>query len=129
MRTLVLLPILALAACAPMADRDQGAVTASTAGQCFESGQIINFNVKGSREAYVQSQRNYVFGLTTSADCFSPGVGGLTLAPHNSSGPRMCPGQQVRVRILEGSPVSQTCIATLSGPITDSSVSGLTGRR
>ena len=128
MRTLILLPILALAACAPVGG-DHGGSTTSTAGLCFESDELINFNVKSPQQAFVQSQRNYVFGLQASADCFRTATGGLTLAPHNSVGPRMCPGQQVRVKVLDGSPAPQTCIATLSGPITDSAVSGLTGRR
>ncbi len=127
MRTLILLPILALAACAPV--EGGGSVGASAdATQCFDSSQVANFRVENRQQAYIRSQRGHVFRLDTPPNCFDPATSNFSLEPDSGASARMCPGQRVRVNIIDGAVGPRTCIATMTGPITDSSISGLPGR-
>ena len=127
MRKLCILLALLGAGCAPVG----GAETArASADACFVSSQVTNFRVASGQQTYVRTQRGYAFRLNTPPNCFDAGTASISIEPNGGAGPRMCPGEQVRVRITDMSGgVPKTCISTLSEPITDSSVSGFPGRR
>ena len=117
-----------LAACAPV--EGGGVSTAADAGLCFEAAQVSNFRTENDRQVYIRSQRGDVFRLdTTAPNCFDAATRSLAIEPYGGSRARMCPGDQVRVRVIDGSPTPKTCIARLSERITVSDASGLPGRR
>lgn len=126
MRKLLFLLALASAGCAPV----NGAETVQVSEDaCFRASQVTSFRIASGQQAYIRTQRGHVFRLDTPANCFDAGTATLAIEPNGGAGPRMCPGTQVRVRIIDSSgSMPKTCIAPLSSPITDSSVSGLPGR-
>jgi len=126
MRKLLFLLALVSTGCAPVNGAET--VHAST-DACFVASQVTNFRVAGGQQAYIRTQRGHVFRLDTPPNCFDAGTATLAIEPNGGAGSRMCPGEQVRVRVMDSSGgVPKTCIAPLTGPITDSSVSGLPGR-
>ena len=116
------------AACAPVEGGESSA--RSDPGLCFEAAQVSNFRTENDRQAYIRSQRGDVFRLdTTAPNCFDAATRSLAIEPYGGSRVRMCPGDEVKVTVLDGSMAPKTCIARLSERITDSGASGLPGRR
>lgn len=119
--------VLVAAACAPV---NPGGVTTSTAASpCFETSQVANFRIENHQQVYIRSQRGNVFRLDGSPNCFDIGASSVSVEPYGGASLRMCPGNQVRVRVVDEALPPRTCIATVSDPITDSAVSGFPARR
>lgn len=129
MKNLALLSLVTVGvvACAPIEGGGSAGPSADVT-QCFDSTQVVNFRVENRQQAYIRSQRGHVFRLDTPPNCFDPATSSISLEPDSGASPRMCPGQRVRVNVIDGAVGPRTCIATMTGPITDSSVSGLPGR-
>lgn len=120
---------LALAGCAaPGADGD-GRTSALTTGQCFRGDDVNNFNVEDGKTVYVSTRQGYVFRLDAGGDCFSVGMESVAVAPFQGADPRICVGDQAQVRVGEFRAPATPCLARVSGPIRDSSVSGLRSRQ
>ena len=119
---------LTLAACAPMAGGGSSADLAAAPGQCVRASQIHAFSTPGDA-AYVRSNQGYVYRLAGPESCFGPGVVSLSIEPAGGVSERVCVGEEARVRVARTDSFPITCIARVEGPITDSSVSELPGRR
>jgi len=125
--------VLALSGCAA-ADgstgvADSGALSSIGTGQCFEGDAVNNFNVRDRRTLYVSTRQNYVFRLDADADCFPLGTTGVSVTPFNSRTPRVCVGGQAAVSASQVNDQPDRCIVRVSGPILDSSISGLRSRQ
>lgn len=129
-KKLIALAVLALSGCAASGSDDGARPLSSVgSGQCFDGAAVNNFNVRDRRTLYVSTRQGYVYKLETPADCFSQGTTGVTVAPFTSPGPRVCVGGQASITSpgFKGG-VAERCIASVSGPITDSQESGLRSR-
>ncbi|MFN3931422.1 MAG: hypothetical protein ACK4JY_06700 [Brevundimonas sp.] len=117
--------VAALSACAPVDDLH---TSADAAARCFTGADVDNFRVDGDRRIYIHSRRGDVYRLDAAApNCFSGSTATIAVEPWGGSSPNICPGDQARVRATDRSAIPLTCVARVSGPITDSSVSGLPG--
>jgi hypothetical protein len=118
--------ILALAACAPVGEAPAHA-SADDPTRCFTSADVDNFRVAGESQIYVHSRRGGAFRLDGAPNCFTASTTSISVEPYGGSSARMCPGDEVRVRVTNGSSIPLTCVARVTGPITDSAVSGFPG--
>lgn len=127
--SIALVAAAAVAGCAADggADGTRG-TSALTTGQCFRGNDVNNFNVRDKQTLYVSTRQGYVFRVDSSAECFSTGMENVSLAPFTGADPRICIGDQAKVAAGQFRAPAQTCIARVSGPITDSRESGLRGR-
>ena len=124
----VLLAVMAASgACAPI-DQPMTTGQSSAAEACFTGDQVENFRVADSSTLYVRSRQGNVYRLDAPSSCFGPGTTTIGVTPYVSVNPRICVGDQARVQVGTSSAVPLTCIARVSGPVTDSSVSGLPSR-
>jgi len=124
--------MLALTACAAadgLVNTGGGSGSSIGAGQCFEGGAVTNFNVQDRQTLYVSSRQNYVFRLDTAPNCFSAGTDSVVITPFGGASSRICTGGQARVSVKQDGAPPLTCIAQVSGPIRDSAISGLPGRK
>ena len=127
--SMVLAGAVALAGCAASgADGDVRTSTLTT-GQCFRGDDINNFNTENRSTVYVSTRQGYVYRLDAAGDCFSQGMESVAVAPHLGADPRICIGDQAQVSVGEFRAPSTPCLARVSGPIRDSSVSGLRSRQ
>ena len=126
--TAILLAIAgASGACAPV--NQPVAAGQSTAAQaCFTGDQVENFRVADSGAVYVRSRQGNVYRLDVPSSCFDAGTTTISVTPDVSVSRRICAGDQARVQVGRSSANPLTCIARVSGPVTDSSVSGLPSR-
>ncbi|MDY6923283.1 MAG: hypothetical protein SWI22_04905 [Pseudomonadota bacterium] len=115
-----------LAACAP-SDVAPVHASADTGGRCFTAADVDNFRVAGGSQIYVHSRRGGAFRLDASPNCFSSSTATIAVEPFGGGSSRICPGDEARVRATNGSSIPLTCVARVSGPITDSAISGLPG--
>jgi len=121
---------LALSGCAASNGGDgQAGISAVGSGQCFDGDAVNNFNVGDRRTLFVSTRQNYVFQLDAAADCFALGTSSVVVAPFNSPGPRVCVGGQASVSAGQVNSVPVRCIVRVTGPVRDSSVSGLRSRQ
>lgn len=118
--------ILALAACAPVGEAPVYA-SADDPTRCFTSADVDNFRVAGASQIYVHSRRGGAFRLDAAPDCFGAATATVAVEPRVDPSLSMCSGDEVRVRVTDRSAIQRTCIARVTGPITDSAVSGLPG--
>lgn len=102
--------------------------SAPIGSRCFRGGDVDNFNVRDRPTAYVSTRQGYVFRLDAPADCFAPGTETLVLTPFAGSDPRVCVGEQARVAAGRSRALPVLCVVHVSGPVTDSRVSGLWSR-
>ena len=115
----------AAAGCAPV---ERGArVESETARACFTSADVDNFRIASSQQVYVHSRLGGAFRLDTPPNCFDAASRALVVEPYVSVSERICSGDQARVRVLDASAAPKTCRPQVTGPITDSTVSGLPG--
>jgi hypothetical protein len=128
-KRLIILAALALSGCAASGSDGGRALSSVGSGQCFDGAAVNNFNVKDRRTLYVSSRQGYVYKLEAPADCFSQGTTGVTVSAFATPGPRICVGGQASVTSagFRGG-VADRCVASVSGPITDSQESGLRSR-
>lgn len=126
--TIVLAAATALSGCAAADNGDGGARQSNlTTGQCFRGEDVNNFNIADRQTAYVSTRQGYVFRLT--ADCFEPGTESLSVSPFRGADPRICIGDEADVRVGQFRAPPMPCVARVSGPVTDSSISGLRARQ
>lgn len=118
--------ILALAACAPVGEAPAYA-SSDDPTRCFTSADVDNFRVASASQIYVHSRRGGAFRLDSAPNCFSASTATIAVEPRVDPSLSMCSGDEVRVRVTEQSAIQRTCIARVTGPITDSAVSGLPG--
>ena len=128
--SMVLAGAVALSACAA-APGGEGSTRSSdlTTGQCFRGDDVNNFNVADRKTVYVSTRQGYVFRLDATGDCFSVGMENIAVAPFQGADPRICVGDQAQVSVGEYRAPSTPCLARVSGPIRDSSISGLRSRQ
>ncbi len=91
---------------------------------CVRTGPVINVNRVDDRTVYVATERGYVFRVDMPSGCPATGVIGAF-----SSNVETCNGSQVRVGA--GTMTSRpmlVCVAQITGPYTDSRVTGLWSR-
>lgn len=105
-----------------------GATSELTTGQAFRGSDVDNFNIRDPRTLYVSSRQGFVFRLDTPEDCYRIGTEAVSVAPLRGADPRARIGDQVVVTILRTRDLPVSCVATVSGPITDSRISGLRSR-
>ena len=99
-------------------------------GQCFRGDDVNNFNVKDRHTLYVSTNRGRVYRLVTAAECFRTGSIGVSVSRFRRGDPGICLGDEAVVRVMRwrgGTAIP--CLAQVSGPVTDSSVSGLRARQ
>ncbi|MBU1384534.1 MAG: hypothetical protein KKG14_02330 [Alphaproteobacteria bacterium] len=128
--SMVLAGAVALSACAaaPGADGPAGSSTLTT-GQCFRGNDVNNFNTVDRKTVYVSTRQGYVYRLDATGDCFSVGMESVAVAPFQGADPRICIGDQAQVSVGEFRAPATPCLARVSGPIRDSSISGLRSRQ
>jgi len=128
--SMVLAGAVALSACAAAPGGD-GPTRSSdlTTGQCFRGDDVNNFNTVDRKTVYVSTRQGYVYRLDAGGDCFSVGMENIAVAPFLGADPRICIGDQAQVSVGEYRAPSTPCLARVSGPIRDSSVSGLRSRQ
>jgi hypothetical protein len=128
-KTAIVFAAAAAALCGCAAQNGEGAVrqSALTTGQCFRGDDVNNFNVADRQTAYVSTRQGHVFRL--DGNCFEPGTESLSVSPFRGADPRICVGDEAAVRVGQFRAPPMPCIARVSGPITDSSVSGLRARQ
>jgi hypothetical protein len=119
----VALATVALAGCATYPPN-----SALATGQAFRGDDVDNFNVRDERTLYVSSRQGFVFRLDTNEDCYEIGTEAVSVSPFRGGDPRMMIGDQAVVTVLRTRDLPVSCIATVSGPITDSRASGLRSR-
>ena len=112
-------------ACAPVGGG--AGPEAKTVRACFTSADVDNFRIASSQQVYVHSRLGGAFRLDTPPNCFDAASRALVVEPYVSVSERICSGDQARVRVLDASAAPKTCRAQVTGPITDSMVSGLPG--
>lgn len=91
---------------------------------CVRTGPVINVNRIDDRTTYVATERGYVFRVDMPSGCPATGFVGAF-----SNSAETCNGSQVRVGA--GTMTSRSmlvCVAQITGPYTDSRVSGLWSR-
>lgn len=113
--------------CAPI-EQSQSAGDARP-GPCFVGSQLSNFRVEDERTVYVRSRQGDVYRLDTPPGCFDAGTVTVRISSRDRPSNRICIGDQARVEVGRNASTPLACIARVSGPITDSSVSGLPARR
>lgn len=98
-------------------------------GLCFRGEEVNNTNVRGEY-AYVATRRGYVYRLDGGEDCFKNGVTSISMPKHRLSNYGICVGDRTAVGVAgwRGGG-AKVCVATVSGPIRDSRVSGLWSRQ
>lgn len=128
---IVLAAAAAISGCAAADATSPGTAGTSslTNGQCLRGNDVNNFNVTERGTAYVSTRQGYVFRLDAAESCFTVSTDSLSVTPLMGADPRVCVGDQARVRVGKDRSIPVTCIATLSGPIRDSAVSGLRSRQ
>lgn len=112
----------ALTACAPMEGGDDMAMASVSPASCFTTGDVDNFRVESDSQAVVHSRRRAVFRLDGAANCFTSDTTRVAVEPYLSASERMCPGDRVSVQVQTGSLMPKTCLATVSGPVSDSTL-------
>jgi hypothetical protein len=117
--------LLAVGACAPV-DEPSRYTSAENPTRCFTGAEIDNFRVAGESQIYVHSRRGHAYRLDAAPNCFSSSTNSVTVKSAAGASNRICPGDDAEVVAMNGS-IPKTCIARVSGPITDSAVSGFPG--
>lgn len=127
--SMVLAGAVALAGCAAPAGDGPTRTSSLTTGQCFRGDDVNNFNTVDRKTVYVSTRQGYVYRLDAGGDCFAVGMENIAVAPFLGADPRICIGDQAQVSVGEYRAPSTPCLARVSGPIRDSSVSGLRSRQ
>ena len=127
--SMVLAGVVALSGCAAGGGEVPARSSDLTTGQCFRGDDVNNFNVADRKTVYVSTRQGYVFRLDATGDCFAVGMESVAVAPFQGADPRICVGDQAQVSVGEYRAPSTPCLARVSGPIRDSSVSGLRSRQ
>lgn len=118
----------ALTGCAGGDGAGTAGTSTLTTGQCFRGPDVNNFNVRDEKTLYVLTRQGYVFRVDAPQGCFATGTESVSLTPFTGADPNICVGDQANVRVGRFRSPPLPCVARVSGPITDSSVSGLRGR-
>jgi hypothetical protein len=98
-------------------------------GQCFRGNDVNNFNVRDERTVYVSTRRGYVYRLETQNDCFRTGSLSVSIPWFRRGNVGVCVGDETAVQVARWRGGASACLARISGPIADSSISGLRGRQ
>jgi hypothetical protein len=98
-------------------------------GQCFRGDDVNNFNVKDKQTAYVSTRQGYVYRLSAASDCFRTGSIGVSVARFRRGDDGVCIGDIAAVSVGQWRSGATLCLTQVSGPIWDSSISGLRSRR
>ena len=86
----------------------------------MDSTDIIELRVSGLTDVGLARKHN--------EDCYEIGTEAVSVSPFRGGDPRMMIGDQAVVTVRRTRDLPVSCIATVSGPITDSRASGLRSR-
>lgn len=121
----LIIPLLALAACAPAQPTDVGYGAPSPSRACFIPDQVRNFNARDTGHMYVRDLRDNVFDVQISGACFElETANSMAITPYGGGGGRVCEGDSVRIQVV-GSRPRTPCMARIGKQMTADELAAL----